>query len=602
MTKLENTNKSRSDLLPSNDIYNMNNNNETKGSLHSHSETTKILQDSNIDEHEDINSIFGNNDSYENETMSHVNTNASDSNYMMELGDVSDQSSDKSNKNLNNKIDELDENSPPHSRFTRNDKIMLIAQCAFTGFFSSIAGAIYYPVLTLIEGLFKITEEQANISVVVYFIFQGIAPIIVGNLADTNGRRPLILSCLLIYFCACVGLASCNTYAQLIGLRCLQAAGIAPVIAINSGIAGDITTRRERGSYIGYVSGFVVIGSAFGALIGAGLSSTWDWRAIFWFLAIGSGVCVIYSIILFPETKRSIVGNGSIAPKSILNKCVILSIPAVRRKWHLDKPEYNTLEPPKKSKAFPIFEILKHKEMIILLIVAGLQFSMWTTHQTSLTTVLSKRYNLTVAKIGLCFLPTGICTMISVITCGKFLNYAYKKDIAKYELWIKDQREILLQENNEDEDKVDEIIFNDPKYTFNICRSRLKPAFVTLFLSSCGFIAFGWCIEKRVPLAAVLVTSGFSSLFSNCILTMSTTVCVDLFPSISTTATGCLNLFRCSMSAILIACLSKMVSKMNYGGVFTFLGALTGVSSFLLLITVRNGKELTFYRNKLNYN
>ena len=32
---------------------------------------------------------------------------------------------------------------PPHSRFSRSFKTVLIAQCAFTGFFSTIAGAIY---------------------------------------------------------------------------------------------------------------------------------------------------------------------------------------------------------------------------------------------------------------------------------------------------------------------------------------------------------------------------------------------------------------------------------------------------------------------------
>ena len=87
---------------------------------------------------------------------------------------------------------------------------------------------------------------------------------------------PIVVTSVLVYFCACIGLACGQNYSQIIGLRCLQAAGIAPVIAINSGICGNYTTKKERGSYVGYVSGFVVIGFAFCSLIGAGLAATWN--------------------------------------------------------------------------------------------------------------------------------------------------------------------------------------------------------------------------------------------------------------------------------------------------------------------------------------
>ena len=106
------------------------------------------------------------------------------------------------------------------------------------------------------------------------------------------------------------------------------------------------------------------------------------------------------------------------------------------------------------------------------------------------------------------------------------------------------------------------------------------------------------CITVKAPLAAVLCMSGFASLFSNCILAFSTTLIVDLFPTNTSTATGCLNLFRCILSAVLIAALSKMVEKMKYGGVFTFLGALTSSSSILLFILLKQGKELTFKRKR----
>lgn len=495
-------------------------------------------------------------------------------------------------------VDKEDKSDIPYSRFKRRDKLLLVAQCASTGLFSSMAASIYFPILTTIERKFHITEEQANITVVVYYVFQGLSPSIMGNLADTLGRRPVILTSVLIYFVACLGIASCNSYSQLIGLRCLQAAGISPVIAVNSGMMGDVTTRKERGGYVGYTSGFQVLGSAFGALIGAGLSSRWGWRSVFWFLSIGSGTCLVISTLLLPETKRTIVGNASVPPKSILNKSPILAIPAVRRTLHLNNPDFQSLEPALKMHILESYKILLTPEIDLLLFVAGLQFATWTTHQTTLSLNLSKKYHLSVAKVGLCYLPSGISTLMSVVFSGRFLNWNYRRRKALHERWFEEQKRQLLDENDNNINKVNQILATDPYYHFNIFRARLQLAFFTLVLSSGGFAAFGWCIHVKAPLPAVLVCSGFASLFSNCILTMSTTLVVDLFPSKASTAAGLVNLFRCMLSVVFIASLHKMASKMSYGGVFTFLGALTASSSALLLIPVSKGKTLSHRRRE----
>ena len=66
-------------------------------------------------------------------------------------------------------------NQVPYSRFGKAEKWFVVALLSCTGFFSTIAGNIYYPVLTVIEKKFDITEEQVNMTVVVYFLLQGIS-------------------------------------------------------------------------------------------------------------------------------------------------------------------------------------------------------------------------------------------------------------------------------------------------------------------------------------------------------------------------------------------------------------------------------------------
>jgi MFS family permease len=85
-----------------------------------------------------------------------------------------------------------------------------------------------------------------------------------GTISDTHGRRHAFILCLLLLSLSCVGLALTPTsdYWLLLLLRCFQAAGSASTVAISVGVVGDISTRADRGSYLGLSSiGPMVLGS-----------------------------------------------------------------------------------------------------------------------------------------------------------------------------------------------------------------------------------------------------------------------------------------------------------------------------------------------------
>ncbi|KKY14576.1 putative major facilitator superfamily [Phaeomoniella chlamydospora] len=105
-----------------------------------------------------------------------------------------------------------------------------------------------------------------NLTLTTYMIFQGLAPSLMGDLADTAGRRPAYLLCLIIYIAACIGLALQNSYAALLVLRCLQSAGSSATLALASGIVGDISTAAERGTYQGIAT--IGVGGTFSLLVG----------------------------------------------------------------------------------------------------------------------------------------------------------------------------------------------------------------------------------------------------------------------------------------------------------------------------------------------
>lgn len=161
----------------------------------------------------------------------------------------------------------------------------------------------------------------------------------------------------------------------------------------------DITTKAERGGYVGYVSGFQVMGTAFGAIIGSMLANRWGWRSIFWFLVIGSGICPLCFFVILTETKRTIMGNGSVSPRSIFNYAPVLRLQAVHKMLHLGNPEQESLEPPVKFNIFAPLEILRNARINLLLYIAGIQFATYIAHRTSSSIVLSNKYDLKVPEV-----------------------------------------------------------------------------------------------------------------------------------------------------------------------------------------------------------
>ncbi|SCW02002.1 LAFE_0E11980g1_1 [Lachancea fermentati] len=460
----------------------------------------------------------------------------------------------------------------PYTMLNDTQKWIMVALLTSAGFWSSLGSPIYYPALKQLEKVFTIDEEMVNITVVVYLIFQGVAPTISGGLADVYGRRPVILMGMLIYVVASIGLACSHSYGVIVFLRCLQSAGISPIIAINSGVVGDFTIKAERGTYVGAVSGFTLMGQAFGSLIGAALTAAYDWRAIFWFLTIGCGVCMLINFLVLPETKRTLVGNLSVRPQRIINRAPILAIPAVKRKLNLDKPDYSSLDRNKvKIDLISALKILAHPEITLSLLPAGLQFALWTLTLTSISSQLSAApYNYKLTIIGVCYLPAGIGGLIGSFITGKVIDVYYRRVLRRFQ-----------------EKKDQGLLPADAK--FNTLRARLYTSIPQNFLSVVAFTLFGWSVDRGWHVSAPLITSCVGSFCAMSTLSSSSTLLVDLYPNKSSTATSCYNFIRCSLSAIFMACFARMNQSLTIGGTFTLISGFVFIGNFVTFIPMIYG-------------
>lgn len=119
----------------------------------------------------------------------------------------------------------LQDDSRPYSCFSQRQKTCISSIASFSAMFSGLSSFIYYPSITAISRSLHVSVELINLTITSYQVVSGIAPSIMGDLADQSGRRPVCLIAFSLYFSANLGLALQHSYTALVVLRCLQSAG-----------------------------------------------------------------------------------------------------------------------------------------------------------------------------------------------------------------------------------------------------------------------------------------------------------------------------------------------------------------------------------------
>ncbi|KAI9841792.1 MAG: hypothetical protein M1837_000386 [Sclerophora amabilis] len=115
--------------------------------------------------------------------------------------------------------------SPPYSTFTKLEKGWIVFLVALAGVFSPLSSFIYYPAINSIANDLHVSIEKINLTITSYMVVSGIAPSIIGDIADMFGRRPAYILLLTVYLVANISLALQNSYPALLVLRMLQSFG-----------------------------------------------------------------------------------------------------------------------------------------------------------------------------------------------------------------------------------------------------------------------------------------------------------------------------------------------------------------------------------------
>ncbi|PZQ89868.1 MAG: MFS transporter [Leifsonia xyli] len=115
----------------------------------------------------------------------------------------------------------------------------------------------------------------------VYLLAQSVTVPVYAKLADTIGRKRILLFGLAVFLVASILCAAAWDMPSLIAFRALQGVGAGAILPITITIIGDIYTLEERARVQGYIASVWGAAAVAGPALG-GLFATWgQWRGIF---------------------------------------------------------------------------------------------------------------------------------------------------------------------------------------------------------------------------------------------------------------------------------------------------------------------------------
>lgn len=432
---------------------------------------------------------------------------------------------------------------------------------------SGFASNIYFPALPTIANDLNVSLELVNLTVTSYLIFQGIAPSFWGPVSDVRGRRVAYTCTFLVFLGACIGLAETKDYATLIVLRCLQSTGSASTIAIGSGVIGDITTRADRGGFMGVFQAGLLVPVAVGPVIGGALAGSLGWKSIFWFLAIYSGVFLISLLLLLPETLRSLVANGSLVPSNPLTKYPLNLYQRLTKVGMDSEAPPPQLAATKKIDVFGPFRILVNKLTTPILIFLAIYYAVWQMSITAMSSLFRSHYGLSEMQIGLTFIANGVGSMIGTLITGKILDLDYRRNKAKFE-------------SQSDVEPGDQSKTTASQEDFPIEKARLRLVPFFSVLQCLSILLFGWTIQypHRVHIAVPIVSTFITGWTAVSAQSVIMTYLVDIFPDRSAAASASLNLARCLFAAGGTSFVMPMINGIGIGLTFTVCVAVQAIA------------------------
>ncbi|KAJ7781944.1 MFS general substrate transporter [Mycena maculata] len=335
-------------------------------------------------------------------------------------------------------------------------KVAVLLQVSFLALLGPLNQATVNPAFVPLAAHFKISTVVASYQTTIAIAFAGIGSFVWVPLANTYGRRPVLLFSTLIAAASSLGSGKALTWSQLIATRVLNGLGTSSFFTLGAGMVSDTFFLHERGRAMGIFTVFLTNSAHIAPIPGGFLGQYVSYRWCYYLPAILDFTMFVVMLFCLPET---LYLRGS--------KPVVTDKPILRRMklWGL-RPEGKHL---KVSDFFRQFIMFKYPTVLLSAFYYSVAFTLSSIlPAVTSATLFHELYKFTASETGLVL---GLGTLIGS-TLGELLGGV-----------VIDRSMYLSRKGKKDDEIIPEV--------------RLQGIWVGAILQPIGLLIWGFCIQYK---------------------------------------------------------------------------------------------------------
>lgn len=192
--------------------------------------------------------------------------------------------------------------NPDAAQLWRAPRWALAVLLAVLGMLGPFSIDTYIPAFAGIAKAIGATPVQMQQTLSAYLFGFAFMNLFHGALADSFGRRPVVLWGIAVFTIASAGCALSQTIGQLVFFRGLQGLSTGAGIVVSRAVIRDMFPPAQAQKVMSQVTIYFGVAPAVAPIIGGWLFVHADWHAIFWFLTAVGVVLWVANFRLLPET------------------------------------------------------------------------------------------------------------------------------------------------------------------------------------------------------------------------------------------------------------------------------------------------------------
>jgi DHA1 family bicyclomycin/chloramphenicol resistance-like MFS transporter len=192
--------------------------------------------------------------------------------------------------------------NPQADQLWRAPRWALAALLALLGMLGPFSIDTYIPAFSGIAGALGATPVQMQQTLSAYLFGFAFMNLFHGALADSFGRRPVVLWGIAVFTLASAGCALSQSIGHLVFFRALQGLSTGAGIVVSRAVIRDMFPPAQAQQVMSQVTIYFGVAPAIAPIVGGWLFVHAGWHAIFWFLTAVGVALWIANFKLLPET------------------------------------------------------------------------------------------------------------------------------------------------------------------------------------------------------------------------------------------------------------------------------------------------------------